>query len=137
MGKRKRRNRRKTKTVVVYRPQTTRFKTDAEKLFEEIGDIFNLNKSLKTYGKAQRWKDNYLKAFNEKIIGGLESVYADEETIQAAKETYNKLKNSDVLAFLSGQWTFPEELSISDVYPPFEREMRAKRTIELWQQFLQ
>lgn len=130
-------NNKRKKSNVIYKPQITRFKTDSEKLFEEIGDLFNINKSSSAYAKATRWRDNYAKAFHDKIIGGLESVYASEETIKRAHETYNKIKSMDISNFLTAQWTFPEELNISDIYPAFEREMRAERTIELWQQFFE
>lgn len=114
---------------------TNRFPTDAQIMLGELnGKYSRVRLSPELTGKANRWKENYLKSLatlmeNTKIIG-------DAETLDSMDELYWKIVDADISKFLKAQDMYPQELSIRANYDQFSTLAAYWRTYERWNSVL-
>lgn len=135
--KRKRLETKTSVTNVIYKPQMTRFKTDAERLFEQIGENFDAVKEDQVaLEKAYRWRRNYVNAMEREMIPGISDVNGQEDLLDDLIVTENRIMNSDITVFLEAMYEHPEELSISSVYDVYNRILTGIRFVELWSTYL-
>jgi len=109
-----------------------RFPTEVDILFGDIGPTYsNLNPSNRI--KAERWRSNYLKSFDEMIERLNESdLIVDPDIIDKLDDIRWTIAESDIGKFLEGQDKYPEELSVAVNYTIFQQILNAERIINRW-----
>lgn len=135
--KRKRLETKTSVTNVIYKPQMTRFKTDVERLFEQIGENFGaVKEDSDALEKAYRWRRNYANAMEREMIPGIRDINGQEDLLEDLVILENKIMNNDITMFLQAMYEHPEELSITSVYDVYNRILTGIRFVELWSTYL-